>query len=232
MDRLVDDRYRVIEPLGRGGMAEVFLARDEVLGRDVALKAMRRQYADEEEFVERFRREAENAAALSHPNIVAIHERGETGDGTHYIAMEYVPGGTLKDLVQREGCLPVRRPASIAIQIVEALRVAPGRGIVPRDIKPQNVLLTASGNAKVADFGIAKAAATTITRTDFVLGSAYYRSRCWGKGTEDYTDPNPYGVPHSPDVEALRRLSQPRQCRECYGRGAIRCRQCNGTGRI
>ncbi len=172
-----DERYRRIRPIGGGGMAEVYLARDELLDRDVALKVLRGQYADDAAFVERFRREARNAAALSHPNIVAIHDRGKTGDGAYYIVMEHVEGGTLKELIQREGPLPPGRAASIAIQVARALRVAHERGVIHRDIKPENILLTASGEVKVADFGIAHAASMTrVTQEGFVLGSAYYLS--------------------------------------------------------
>jgi serine/threonine protein kinase len=197
VQQIVNERYRVVKRLGKGGMAEVYLARDEVLGRDVALKVMRPQYADDEDFVERFRREAENAASLSHPNIVSVYERGETRDGTHYIVMEYVPGGTLKDLIKSDSPLPHGRVAAIAIQISQALQVAHERGIVHRDVKPQNVLLTDSGAAKVADFGVARAAAdTTITRTDFVLGSAHYISpeQAMGHRVDRRTDLYSLGV--------------------------------------
>lgn len=160
-------------------MAEVYLAHDDVLDRDVALKVMNDHYAHDEEFVERFKREARSAAALSHPNIVSIYDRGETeGDpGTYYIAMEYLPGGTLKDRLLRRGPLPARTAAAVATQIAEALRVAHDRGVVHRDIKPQNILITESGNLKVTDFGIARAASSsTMTRTGSILGTAQYIS--------------------------------------------------------
>ncbi|HZA45078.1 MAG TPA: protein kinase, partial [Rubrobacter sp.] len=102
---VIDNRYTLIEPLGGGGMAEVYLAHDEVLDRDVAVKILRGQYVDDEEFVERFRREAQSAASLSHPNIVSIYDRGRSEDGAYYIAMEYVPRGTLKDRISRDGAL-------------------------------------------------------------------------------------------------------------------------------
>jgi serine/threonine protein kinase len=178
MDRTVlGDRYTLIKVLGSGGMAQVYLARDKVLERDVALKVLREQYADDEEFVERFRREAKNAASLNHPNVVQIYDQGRAKDGTYYIAMEHVPGGTLKERIAAEGALAPAEAAEIASQVAEALSIAHGRGIVHRDIKPQNVLLTASGEAKVADFGIARAvSATTMTQTNHLLGTAAYMS--------------------------------------------------------
>src|SRR5215212_6741570 len=174
---LIDGRYALGELLGGGGMANVYLARDDVLGRDVALKVLRGQYADDEDFVERFRREAKNAAALNHPDIVQVYDQGHTEDGTYYIAMEYVPGGTLAQRIKREGPIDPREAAGLASRVADALAVAHGRGIIHRDIKPQNVLLTASGEPKVADFGIARAAsAKTMTETSLILGTASYMS--------------------------------------------------------
>ena len=158
-------------------MAKVHLARDNVLDRDVALKVMREEFADEEGFVERFRREAKNAASLTHPSIVQIYDQGRSEDGTYYIAMEYVPGGTLKERIAEEGPLDPGEAAGIASRVAEALRAAHERDIVHRDIKPHNVLLSASGETKVADFGIARAASSkTITETNLVLGTAAYMS--------------------------------------------------------
>ncbi|MBV9454981.1 MAG: Stk1 family PASTA domain-containing Ser/Thr kinase [Rubrobacter sp.] len=177
MEQLVDNRYRIIRPLGSGGMAEVYLAHDDVLSRDVALKVMTERYAYDDEFVERFKREAQSAAALSHPNIVSIYDRGESKDGTYYIAMEYLPGGTLKDRLLKRGALPPRTAAAVALQIAEALWVAHRAGVVHRDIKPHNVLITAAGNVKVGDFGIARAASSsTMTKTGSILGTAHYIS--------------------------------------------------------
>ncbi len=174
---IVDDRYDVGRGLGSGGMGEVFLARDRVLGRDVALKVLRRQYAGDSEFAERFKREARSAASLSHPNIVQVYDRGETEDGASYIAMEYVPGGTLKEKISREGPLAAPEAAALGAQVAEALGAAHDRGMVHRDIKPQNVLLTARGAAKVADFGIARAGSSvTISKTGSVMGTAGYMS--------------------------------------------------------
>src|SRR5215207_4212469 len=166
---VLDNRYDVVRPLGSGGMGEVYLARDRVLGRDVALKVLRKQYAGDDEFAERFKREAMSAASLSHPNIIQVYDRGETEEGASYIAMEYVPGGTLKERISREGPLEAQGP--------EALGAAHDRGMVHRDIKPQNVLLAAGGGAKVADFGIARAGSSaTISRTGAVMGTAGYMS--------------------------------------------------------
>src|SRR5215210_5316389 len=174
---VLDNRYDVVRPLGSGGMGEVYLARDRVLGRDVALKVLRRQYAGDEEFAKRFKREAMSAASLSHPNIVQVYDRGKTEEGASYIAMEYVPGGTLKERIVREGPLEAAEAAGLAAQVAEALGAAHDRGMVHRDIKPQNVLLTARGGAKVADFGIARAGSSaTISRTGSVMGTAGYMS--------------------------------------------------------
>jgi serine/threonine-protein kinase len=158
-------------------MAEVYLAHDQELDRNVALKVLRHQYADDERFVERFKREARNAASLSHPNIVAVHDRGETQDGAYYIVMEYMAGGTLKDRIEREGPLPAPVATALALQIAKALEAAHRRGVIHRDIKPQNVLLDEVGEAKVADFGIARAASSsTMTKVGSVMGTTHYIS--------------------------------------------------------
>jgi eukaryotic-like serine/threonine-protein kinase len=174
---VLGDRYTLVELLGNGGMAEVYLARDNSLGREVALKVLREQYTDDEEFVERFRREAMSAAALNHPGIVQVYDRGRSEDGTFYMVMEYVPGGTLKERIKDEGNLAPREAAEIASQVADALAVAHDRGVIHRDVKPQNVLLTASGKAKVSDFGIARAASSkTMTQANSVLGTLAYMS--------------------------------------------------------
>jgi eukaryotic-like serine/threonine-protein kinase len=158
-------------------MADVYLAHDDILDRDVALKVMSSRYKSDEEFVERFKREAQSAAALSHPNIVAIFDRGESEDGTYYIAMEYLPGGTLKDRILKRGALPAYTAAAVALQMAEALRAAHERDVIHRDIKPHNILVTGSGDVKVTDFGIARAASSsTMTRTGHILGTAHYIS--------------------------------------------------------
>jgi serine/threonine-protein kinase len=158
-------------------MADVYLAHDDTLDRDVALKVMSSRYASDEEFVERFKREAQSAAALSHPNIVSIFDRGESEDGTYYIAMEYLPGGTLKNRILKRGALPAHTAAAVALQMAEALRAAHERDVIHRDIKPHNILITGHGDVKVTDFGIARAAASsTMTRTGHILGTAHYIS--------------------------------------------------------
>jgi eukaryotic-like serine/threonine-protein kinase len=173
---VVDKRYTLRNKLGGGGMANVYLAHDDVLDRDVALKLMREAFVDDEEFVERFRREARNAASLSHPNIAQVYDQGRADD-LNYIAMEYVPGGTLKDRIREVGALDPAEAAGIAARVADALSVAHSKGIIHRDIKPQNVLLTPTGEVKVVDFGIARAAsATAVTRTSHVLGTAGYMS--------------------------------------------------------
>ena len=174
---LIDDRYGLLSLLGSGGMARVYRAHDEFLGRDVALKILREQYSEDEQFVERFHREAQSAASLSHPNIVQIYDRGCSEDGRYYIVMEHVSGGTLKEHLQSRGPLEPDLAAEVIAQIARALGVAHRRGIVHRDVKPHNVLVTKKGDVKVADFGIAQAAsAITISQTSQVLGTVNYMS--------------------------------------------------------
>jgi eukaryotic-like serine/threonine-protein kinase len=172
---LVDGRYRVVSRLGSGGMADVYLAQDTLLGRQVALKLLHRRFAQDQEFVERFRREASSAAGLSHPNVVAVFDRGEW-DGTYYIAMEYLPGRSLKAVVREHGPLSPGDAIDIAVQILLALRFAHRRGIIHRDIKPHNVILDEEGRAKVTDFGIARAGASDMTMTGSIMGTVQYLS--------------------------------------------------------
>src|SRR5918999_3352206 len=173
----IDKRYELRGLVGSGGMGDVFVAHDEILDRDVALKLLKDHYAKNEEFIERFRREARSAASLSHPHIVPVFDWGETGDGMYYIAMEYLPGGTLKDRITSEGTLSPRTAVEVALQIAEALEAAHERGVIHRDIKPRNILITDSGHVKVADFGIARAAeTTTISSLGDILGSVKYMS--------------------------------------------------------
>src|SRR5215217_4565529 len=160
LNTLFDSRYRIMRKLGSGGMANVYLAEDQELGRRVAIKILDERHASDEQFVERFRREAKNAASLSHPNIVSIYDRGEA-EGTYYIAMEYLDGRSLKELIVARGPAPVNVAIEYARQILAAIRFAHRHGIVHRDIKPHNVLVDGEGRLKVTDFGIARAGAAS-----------------------------------------------------------------------
>jgi eukaryotic-like serine/threonine-protein kinase len=172
---VVDGRYKVVARLGAGGMADVYLAEDQQLGRKVALKLLHRRFAENEGFVERFRREAQAAAGLQHPNVVGVYDRGAY-DGTYYIAMEYLPGRTLKRLIRDEAPLDPVRAIDITIQILKAARFAHHHGVIHRDLKPHNVIVDDSGHAKVTDFGIARAGASDMTETGSILGTAQYLS--------------------------------------------------------
>jgi beta-lactam-binding protein with PASTA domain len=174
-DTIIDGRYRVISRLGTGGMADVYLAEDQLLGRSLAVKVLHHHFAEDQEFVERFRREASSAAGLSHPNIVGIFDRGEW-DGTYYIAMEYVPGRSLKELVRAQGPLEPVVAIDIVTQILQAARFAHARGVIHRDLKPHNVILDEEGRARVTDFGIAQAGASDMTMTGSIMGTAQYLS--------------------------------------------------------
>jgi serine/threonine-protein kinase len=174
-DTVIDGRYRVLERLGSGGMADVYCAEDQQLGRRVALKLLYRRFAEDDEFVERFRREASSAAGLQHPNIVGVYDRGEW-DGTYYIAMEFLDGRTLKQLVREHGPMPPDLAIDIVTQVLRAARFAHKRGVVHRDIKPHNVILDSEGRAKVTDFGIARAGASDMTETGSIMGTAQYLS--------------------------------------------------------
>ncbi|MEQ6387779.1 Stk1 family PASTA domain-containing Ser/Thr kinase [Bacillaceae bacterium S4-13-58] len=174
--RRLSDRYQIREAIGGGGMANVYLARDLILDRDVAIKVLRLEYSNDEEFINRFRREAQSAISLSHPNIVNIFDVGEEDD-IYYIVMEYVPGMTLKKYIQKYGPLEVEESLDIMQQIISAITHAHANHIVHRDLKPQNILIDHSNHVKVTDFGIAMAlSATTITHTNSVLGSVHYLS--------------------------------------------------------
>ena len=168
-------RYLLERKLGSGGMADVWLAEDQELGRRVAVKILHERYANDEQFVERFRREATHAAALSHPNIVSIYDRGEA-DGSYFIVMEYVEGRTLKELIVTRGPCPVPIGISYTRQVLAALRYAHRNGIIHRDIKPHNVIVDREGRVKVADFGIARAGASQITEAGSIIGTAQYLS--------------------------------------------------------
>jgi eukaryotic-like serine/threonine-protein kinase len=181
INTLFDGRYRILRKLGTGGMANVYLAEDEVLGRRVAIKILNDRHAGDDQFVERFRREAKNAASLSHPNIVSIYDRGEA-EGTYYIAMEYLDGRSLKELIVARGPAPIHLAVDYARQILAAIRFAHRNGIVHRDIKPHNVLVDGEGRLKVTDFGIARAGASQMTEAGSIIGTAQYLSPEQAKG--------------------------------------------------
>ncbi len=172
---VVDGRYEILQRVGSGGMADVYLAVDRLLGRRLAVKILHHRFAEDQEFVERFKREASSAAGLSHPNVVAIFDRGEW-DGTYYIAMEYLPGRTLKQIVKEQGPLPEAAAIDIVLQVLRAVRFAHRRGVIHRDLKPHNVILDEEGRAKVTDFGIARAGASDMTLTGSIMGTAQYLS--------------------------------------------------------
>src|SRR5919204_903792 len=174
-ERVLGGRYEIDSVLGHGGMAEVYLGTDRVLGRRVAIKVLEPQFARDATFVARFRREAQSAAALSHPNVVNVFDTG-SDDGTHFIVMEYVAGKTLSEVIKDAPLLP-ERAVEIAEAVAAALAFAHQAGIVHRDVKPGNIMLTSSGDVKVMDFGIARATSTdSLTQTANVLGTATYFS--------------------------------------------------------
>jgi eukaryotic-like serine/threonine-protein kinase len=175
-NRVLNGRYEIDSVLGQGGMAKVFRGTDQVLGRTVAIKVLSPQFADDAQFVARFRREAQAAAALNQPNIVGVFDTGSQGD-VHFIVMEYVEGRTLRDVIRADGPLLPERAAEIADAVARALETAHEAGMVHRDIKPGNIMLTSDGEVKVMDFGIARTSTgDTLTQTAAVLGTASYLS--------------------------------------------------------
>ena len=193
----LSDRYELQELVGTGGMSSVYKAHDRLLARTVALKVLHQQYAGDDGYVERFRREARAVAALSHPNIVTVIDRGEHGD-RQFIVFEFVDGENLKQLVQRSGPLPVATALELGIQVARGLGFAHEQGLVHRDVKPQNVLLNGNGEAKVTDFGIARSLDVKhgMTQTGTVLGTSDYIApeQAQGQTVDAHTDVYSLGV--------------------------------------
>lgn len=180
--KLLGNRYEIIEQLGGGGMAIVYKGKDTILNRMVTIKLLRSEYTSDEDFVRRFRREAQSVASLSHPNIVSIYDVGKESD-LHYLVMEFVDGEDLRSVIKKEGFLEQDRAVKITRQICDALEHAHENNIVHRDVKPHNILLTKNGRAKLTDFGIAREASTsTMTGSDTIIGSVHYLSPEQAKG--------------------------------------------------
>jgi len=196
MRQLIADRYEIKEIVGSGGMSSVYCAFDTLLERHVALKILHDQFGEDEEYVERFRREARAVAQLSHPNIVTVIDRGEE-DGRQFIVFELIDGENLKELVGRVGPLPVRRVLELGAEVARALSFAHAQGLVHRDVKPQNVLLNGEGQAKVTDFGIVRSLdAVGQTETGTVLGTSHYVApeQARGERVDAQTDVYSVGV--------------------------------------
>ena len=170
----VADRYEIIGKIGAGGMSDVYKARDHILGRNVAIKVLKQEFSEDVNFVMKFRTEAQSAAGLEHPNIVNIYDVGSES-GIHYIVMEYVEGVTLKTYIEKKGRLTYKEAVSIAIQVGRGMEAAHAKNIIHRDIKPQNILISTEGKAKVTDFGIARAVSNNTISAD-VMGSVHYAS--------------------------------------------------------
>jgi serine/threonine-protein kinase len=194
---VIADRYEIEELVGTGGMSSVYRARDRLLERHVALKVLHPHHASDDDFVERFRREARSVAQLSHPNIVTVIDRGDD-DGRQFIVFEYVDGENLKEIVVREGALPVRRALELALQVGRGLAFAHAQGLVHRDVKPQNVLMNGDDQAKVTDFGIARSIDVEggVTQTGTVLGTSSYIApeQAGGGDITPQTDVYSFGV--------------------------------------
>ncbi len=171
---LIDNRYKIVKSIGEGGMANVYLAWDTILERDVAVKILRGDLADDEKFIRRFRREANSASSLKHPNVVEMYDVGED-DGRHFIVMEYVDGKTLKSLIKKRGALNLTESIDIMMQLTSGIACAHDSYIIHRDIKPQNVMILEDGRVKITDFGIAMALNNNeLTQTNSVMGSVHY----------------------------------------------------------
>ena len=171
---VIGDRYEVLEKIGTGGMSDVYKAKDHKLNRLVAVKILKQEFSENENFVAKFRVEAQSTAGLMHPNIVNVYDVGDE-DGINYIVMELVDGITLKKYIEKKVRLSVKEAVSIAIQVAMGLEAAHNNNIIHRDIKPQNIMISKDGKVKVTDFGIAKAA-TSNTITSNVMGSVHYTS--------------------------------------------------------
>ena len=169
------DRYEILEQIGTGGMADVYKAKDTKLNRCVAIKVMKKEFSDDSTFVSKFRAEAQSAAGLTHSNIVSVYDVGDE-DGVYYIVMELVEGITLKKYIEKRGKIPFKEAVSIAIQIVNGMEAAHKSGIVHRDIKPQNIIISKDGKVKVTDFGIAKVSSNTTINSSQTMGSVHYIS--------------------------------------------------------
>jgi eukaryotic-like serine/threonine-protein kinase len=194
--QLIVDRYELRDPVGKGGMSTVYCAYDTQLDRMVALKILHDHFGQDQDYVDRFRREARAAARLSHPGIVTVIDRGEE-DGRQFIVFEFVEGETLKDLVERGGPLPIRRALELGLQVGRALAFAHQQGLIHRDVKPQNVLLNGDGRAMVTDFGIARSLdAVGHTETGTVLGTSHYIApeQARGERVDAQTDIYSFGV--------------------------------------
>ena len=192
---LLAGRYRIVSPLGSGGMADVYLAEDERLGRLVAVKVLKARLAADDEFLERFRIEARAAASLNHPSIVGVYDRG-SADGATYIAMEYVTGESLKQRLRRDGALPQDEAVTIALAVLSALAAAHARRIVHRDVTSYNVMLDEGGRVVVTDFGIARMGDSALTRTGAMMGTSSYLSpeQAQGRQADERSDLYSLGV--------------------------------------
>lgn len=168
------DRYEILDKIGTGGMSDVYKAMDHILGREVAVKVLKQEFAEDVTFVTKFRSEAQSAAGLEHPNIVNIYDVGSE-NGMYYIVMEYVEGITLKTYIEKKGQLNFKEAISIAIQVGRGIEAAHNKGIIHRDIKPQNIIISTEGKVKVTDFGIARATSSNTIHAD-VMGSVHYAS--------------------------------------------------------
>ena len=192
----INDRYQIIKTLGEGGMANVYLAHDNILDRNVAVKVLRGDLATDEKFVRRFQREALSAASLSHPNIVEMYDVGDD-DGQYYIVMEYVDGKTLKQVLKQRGKLSITEVVDIMLQLTDGMAHAHDSYIIHRDIKPQNIMILPNGMIKITDFGVATALnSTQLTQTNSVMGTVHYLppEQAQGKGSTIRSDIYSMGI--------------------------------------